>query len=132
MKSPSIDQKIIAGFRVIFCFVHWLRLLRISLKVVSRPSLTGWSRLRVASRTPQSLPDNFVVPSAIGKIKCSPLFGVLPSFALSFRAWIFLTRPNSQLLNVCNHDISFPNSPRAQHTSEEYSSSNFPTNLVEP
>ena len=50
--------------------------------------LAGSSRVRVDFRIPLSLPDNFTVPSASGNMKCSPLFGVIISLALSLRAWI--------------------------------------------
>ena len=45
-------------------------------------------RLRVGSRNSWSRPDNFAVPSAIGKINTSPFCGVHTSFALILQGWI--------------------------------------------
>ena len=49
---------------------------------------------------PWSLPDNFAVPSASGKIKCSPFFGVVIFFALSLRAWISDVQVSQLLLSA--------------------------------
>ena len=46
------------------------------------------SRLLVGSRNSWSLPDNFAVPSAVGKMKYSLICGVNTSFALIRRGWI--------------------------------------------
>ena len=51
--------------------------------------LESCSCLRADSRNSWSLPNNFAVPSAIGRIKMLSLFcGVNASFALSLRTWI--------------------------------------------
>ena len=59
-----------------------------SLSKLQRHLLILWSRLWVGSRTSWSLPNSFDVPSATGKMKCSPLCGVDTSFALILRGWI--------------------------------------------
>ena len=75
----------------------------------------SWSRMRVNFRIPYSLPYNWTVPSAIGSMKLSPLFGVIMSFALRLQAWI--------------SDTAFPNSPREQCMSEGQSRLNCLTKI---
>ena len=80
--------------------------------------LTGCSRLRVGS---WSLPDNFAVPSATGNIKMSHFCGVntsqcIESSKMDARCVHFL-----KFFNVCNQNVSFPNSARDWCLSEEYS-----------
>ena len=48
----------------------------------------SWSRQCIAVVLRMFLLSALRAPSAIGKMKCSPLFGVIISFALSLRAWI--------------------------------------------
>ena len=114
MKSPSIDQK---SFRASassfassigwdFSEFTWRSSLRSSL-------LTGWSRHRVASRTPWSLPDDFAVPSAIWNLKkLTPLWRQYFFYIDSSRWRVHAF----QFLHVCDQNISFPNSPpRTMH-----------------
>ena len=132
MKSPSIDQKSFQASTSSFVSVGW-DLSECPWSSSLRSSLLSvCSRLRVGSRNSWSLPDNFTVPSANGNIECSLLCGVITAFAFTLRAWISDASKIFQLLNVCNHNISFPNSPCDQYISEEYSRYNFLTELVEP
>ena len=106
MKSPSIDQKSLRASPSSFVS----RRLRIPLKV-SCGSFTLYKLVRADFRTPRFLPDNCAVPSAIEKMKCSPLCGVIISFTLILRARITDASNIFQLLNVCYQNVSLPENP---------------------
>ena len=72
--------------------------------------LSGWSRIEADFQKAWSPPDDLTVPAAIGNVKFSPSFGVVTSFALSLRAWISEASKNFQLLNVCDQNVSCPDS----------------------
>ena len=112
--SPSMDQKFIAGFCVIFWFVFWLRLLRTSLKVF----LWDLHSLQVGPAWEWifGLLDLFqtilLLHLRLGTCNVNvhhssaqlfPLHGVF-EHGDYWRVHIF------QLFNVCNQSISFPNS----------------------
>ena len=65
--------------------------------------------------------DNLTVPSAIGKIKFHHFLGANTSLALSLLAWISDASIFSQFLNVCDQNVSSPDSFRVQYITEEYS-----------
>ena len=95
--------------------------------------LTGCSLLGVDSRTSKSLPDNFAVPSAIGKKKMFTPFGLQHFFRIEPSSMDFWRVQILQLLDVCNQNISFPDFlPRDQYVSEEYAWQDLLTKLVEP
>ena len=76
--------------------------------------------LRVGSRNSWSRPDNFAVPSAIGKMNSSLLCGVNTSFALNFQGG-FLIRPSFFSSSRSATSISpFQTLPRDQLISEKY------------
>ena len=78
-----------------------------------------------------SQPEIFTVPSATGNLKLSPCF---------HRRWHFLCIEPSgvdfrrvhllQFLNVCDHNVSFPDSSRIQYITEEFSWQDFWTKLM--
>ena len=68
-----------------------------------------------------SLPEKLIRPSATGKIKFLFSVGNITSFALSL-FWVdFWCVHRFQLLDVCNHYVTLPNSPRVQSVSKEQS-----------
>ena len=78
----------------------------------------GWSRTKVDVLNSWSPPTNFTRPSATGKM-IFPFFGAI----LLPLDWAFLSRfrcvHRFQLLNVCNHYVTLPNSHRVQSVSKE-------------
>ena len=70
----------------------------------------GWSRIKVDVLSSWSPPTKFIRPPATGNINF-PFFGeILLPLHLSF--WVdFRCVHRFQLLNVCNHYVTLPNSP---------------------
>ena len=99
---------------------------------LSSSLLTCWSRLEVDFRNPWSLPDNSTVPSGIGNLHCSPLFGVTLWSALSSRAWTSDVSKISSSSMSATKISPFQIHSRNQCVSEEPSTYNFLTKLVEP
>ena len=112
MKSPWIDQKSARASASSVVLIGWDSSSSPCSSPLKSSLLKVWSRLRVGFGNSQPLPDNFGVPSATGNIKSSPLCGVNTSFALRVFEDGFLQF--SHILNVCDHNVSFPNSLRDQ------------------
>ena len=90
----------------------------------------GCSRIKVDVLSSWSPPGSLIRPSAAGKIN-SPFFGKYHLFCIeSFRV-DFRCVHRFQLLNVCNHYVTLPNSPRVQSVSEEQSRLDFLSKLMD-
>ena len=70
----------------------------------------SWVKVDVLRRC--SHPKIWTVPSASVNMKFLLLCGVNASFALSLRAWSSDASISSKCFNVCDHNVSFPDSHR--------------------
>ena len=77
---------------------------------------SGRSQMKVAVLRTWSPPESFTVPSAIGNLNFSPLMGCEHFLCIEFFCVDFRCVRLFQFLNVCDQDVSFPDSlPRATH-----------------
>ena len=124
MKSPVVDQKSVLASASSRVESSWRGFGEESSSdsppETSCSSLRpGRSLIKVDGRWRLSPPGVLTVPSATGNVKLSPFVSVHTPFAFEPSVVDFWCVHFLQFFYVCDHNVSFPDSPRAQCITEE-------------
>ena len=92
---------------------------------------SGWSLIKVDVLRRWSPPETLTVPSAAGKTKLTHFIGVRTSFCIEPSGVEFTCVHLLHFFNVCDNNVSFPDSLRIQYITEEHTWQELDTQLIE-